>query len=1244
MVAREGKKPVLKVLDFGLAKATSEGQADSGLTREGQMLGTLDFIAPEQIRDAQSADIRADVYSLGCTLYYLLAGRPPFAGDNLWDLYQAHFSMDAGPLNLVRPEVPVELAALVAKMMAKEPARRFQTPGEVAQALSPFFKPATAQPPGSSAGGSRVNPQAHPTQTSGVSPAPTQAATPSTLPAPPTRKSQRTEADGVSWESLIAIEEDEPLVDVVKPKLWDPKPAPAEEPVRRPPWMWPAIAAASLVGLIALVVIIITIRGKNGETKITVRDDQPFKFETPEVVVEHNPGHISGPPGGASNEQETVPEVKPRVNSLNPNQDGFIPLFNGKDLTGWKTHGTQAGNWRVENGVLIGSGHPGNLYSERGHYKDFHLRLEARINEHGNSGVSFPVPFAGEWSQGYHVDIAGEGTGDNNGALFVPFVKWAPRLAISRSRPRDWFRLEVLADGNHIVTSVDGTILSELSEATQFGRSPGGHILLELCDRHTVVEFRKIEIKELNRKSANGETSGSVPGVSPITEKYNETAGMKDVTGNTVQAVLSNPTSNEVDVPGQPGRRVRYYKGGAIYWSSTTGAHIVYGVIGKKYNEIGGASSELGLPTSDELPAPGGRVSHFQRGSIYYERGAARVEHKTETVARPADSADRGSTEGFVSLFNGRDLTGWKTHPSQPGNWRVEKGILIGSGQTVSHIYSERGDYTDFRLHVEARINNGGNSGVYARASFGPVWPAGAPKYPHGYEAQIQGRRVANGNTGTLFVGANTPVVDVREPLVPTSQWFNLKVRAEGDRVVVMVNDQVTADYVDPERRFLKGHIALQQLLPETRLEIRKIEIKELNRGTPKAGIAQTSVSPRNPVGVEKATPRDAEKGKIDSSTRRSDARNQSELTAPANEKLAAEPGDSEANKAGKIGSGARTSESTKTQPKDARKARPRKPAPAGRIVDVKFEKIASKASNIVYRLAISPDSQRLVHPIWSHCDTFDLKTGKELLSIGDRQTGATAVGPRGTEFCHGVVSGDGDVIVFNNDDVVRILDKTTGKLVRELEPRPLEERVDWLWSSGRDRIIGRGLLGVRFWDSRTGKLLQRWDARDVIAMDVSPCGNHDVVTIDNKHLIRNWNVATGREVMILPDPSKRLKNIKFSRDGRQLLCWESGGTDFYLVDPNNDVVVTFPAIGGNVNQVVAFPDAPLLVSGSNDGTIRVWDENEALIVREERCPAPVHQVLVSPDGNYLVAAIEREIVFYSVNKIRADPKPRRNR
>ena len=81
MLAREGNRAIVKVLDFGLAKVQSEGAVDSGLTHEGQMLGTPDYIAPEQISDAQHADIRADIYSLGCTLYYLLTAKPPFQGN-----------------------------------------------------------------------------------------------------------------------------------------------------------------------------------------------------------------------------------------------------------------------------------------------------------------------------------------------------------------------------------------------------------------------------------------------------------------------------------------------------------------------------------------------------------------------------------------------------------------------------------------------------------------------------------------------------------------------------------------------------------------------------------------------------------------------------------------------------------------------------------------------------------------------------------------------------------------------------------------------------------------------------------------------------------------------------------------------------------------------------------------------------------------------------------------------------------
>jgi len=246
IVAREGKKAIVKVLDFGLAKVTSEGQADSGLTREGQMLGTPEYIAPEQIRDAQSADIRADIYSLGCTFYYLLTGGPPFRGDSLWDLYQAHFSMDAGPLNLVRPDVPVELAAVVAKMMAKDPRRRFQTPGEVAQALTPFFKQGSVAVQGANPEISQVG-----------QPAATQSA-PRPVPVPARPAMQRTPAPvseartpaptqpGSILEGLVDLRETEPLFDKMLDGI---APAAVPKPIQQAHQVWStAVAKLSRLG------------------------------------------------------------------------------------------------------------------------------------------------------------------------------------------------------------------------------------------------------------------------------------------------------------------------------------------------------------------------------------------------------------------------------------------------------------------------------------------------------------------------------------------------------------------------------------------------------------------------------------------------------------------------------------------------------------------------------------------------------------------------------------------------------------------------------------------------------------------------------------------------------------------------------------------------------------------------------------------------------------------------------------
>jgi hypothetical protein len=139
-------KGQVKILDFGLARLSSEGSRRQGQTQVGAFMGTPAYVAPEQATDARTADIRADIYSLGCTLYCLLTGRPPFQEETAVLLVLAHLEKAPPPLRQVRSEVPQGLEAVVAKALAKELAQRFQTPLEFVRALAPFCKEVTLPP------------------------------------------------------------------------------------------------------------------------------------------------------------------------------------------------------------------------------------------------------------------------------------------------------------------------------------------------------------------------------------------------------------------------------------------------------------------------------------------------------------------------------------------------------------------------------------------------------------------------------------------------------------------------------------------------------------------------------------------------------------------------------------------------------------------------------------------------------------------------------------------------------------------------------------------------------------------------------------------------------------------------------------------------------------------------------------------------------------------------------------------
>ncbi len=141
MLTRSG---TLKVIDMGLALIREDSAAQ--LTKTGLVLGTMSYCAPEQFRDASHVDIRADIYSLGCTLYHLLTGKPPYSERKSFaEVVEAHLH-EPFPGLAEAPDAPVGLEAVLARMTAKDREARFSTPGEVAEALEPFASGADLKP------------------------------------------------------------------------------------------------------------------------------------------------------------------------------------------------------------------------------------------------------------------------------------------------------------------------------------------------------------------------------------------------------------------------------------------------------------------------------------------------------------------------------------------------------------------------------------------------------------------------------------------------------------------------------------------------------------------------------------------------------------------------------------------------------------------------------------------------------------------------------------------------------------------------------------------------------------------------------------------------------------------------------------------------------------------------------------------------------------------------------------------
>ena len=524
------------------------------------------------------------------------------------------------------------------------------------------------------------------------------------------------------------------------------------------------------------------------------------------------------------------------------------------------------------------------LYTPRDDYGDFHLRVEARINNDGFSSLAFRYPFGPAELEklrigGYAVRVNGRpGDLSKTGSLMV-FEKVGMRHLVVKEpmvQAGQWFNLEIFAKGNLVVTKLNGQqAISYVNPKTHL---MGGRIVLEAIatNRQTVVEYRKIEIKEfkavaappppapegplgefvtvLNGKDLTGwrvegkddgwkvNPDGELIGQGPDTALVSKRTDYRSLI-----AKIELSASADTDAffafratPGPGGKVVgltsRLTGNGEIVRAGYAGIGGRYPATTRPLNkQIQVKPGELfvlefhvrqdgiritangketgGMGYGAEQFSPGAIGLHIAKGTVRIKKFEISAEG-AQPVAPPLVPVGE-----FVQLFNGQDLAGWQPHLKSAGNWRVVKGVLTGGGEDAGVLHTVRADFKDYHLRLEARFTvppDADSNGVLFRSLFGRS----------GYETVFaDGKAIGglylNGKDFGKSVPAKFPAK------VMAGDWFTLDLIAQGNRLTVKVNDKETTDFVDEDHHFKSGHIVLRQGA-ECKAEFRKIEIREL--------------------------------------------------------------------------------------------------------------------------------------------------------------------------------------------------------------------------------------------------------------------------------------------------------------------------------------------------------------------------------------------------------------------------------
>jgi serine/threonine protein kinase len=440
----------IKVVDFGLGRIEEDSLHD------------WRFTSPEQLLDPKRLDTRSDIYSLGCTFYFLLSGVTPFVGDST-ELKHAHLHLAPKPLI----GLPKELWQIVAKMLAKNPGDRFQTPKDVEKALSPWLKKPIVL--------DSVKPEESPETQSLVLPAP--ALIPKTVAQ--RRKQPLRDAQDVILVSAKSRE---------------------SAPRRNPAFLPLLIVGFSCIAI--FFALFFTFQDE-GEIPLGAPEQKKEDFSpsglipppvqtpepTPIKIPEPSPGEEKTKTKRGKKSKQAVAETPEPV---------WVSLFNGKDLSGWRQKNvtTREAKWSVQDGVLTGSIAPSYLLTQRSDYQQFRFRVEVKLSPGANSGQIFHY----DEPRFMEVDLFDIETG----TILSGYNRNFTKLAVAPNQgilPNRWFTQEVEVNEGKITVRVDGKLvaLHEDSTLNQRNGSIGVQTWWNNAGRIPSVSFRKIEVMELGK-------------------------------------------------------------------------------------------------------------------------------------------------------------------------------------------------------------------------------------------------------------------------------------------------------------------------------------------------------------------------------------------------------------------------------------------------------------------------------------------------------------------------------------------------------------------------------------------------------------------------------------------------------------------------------------------------------------------------------------------------------------------------